>query len=318
MKYFTIIVVVVLLVIIGGYFLLSNKPVADDGSLPIEVPITPPEGEEPITDGSDAASSQEGPEIVIGQSVEGNDITAYNFYSAKLLPDAPAGGDPENHVLFVGGVHGGYSWNTALVAYELMDYLKASPEIIPANVKVTVIPVLNPDGLSDITGRTGRFARADVTGTSEQKIASRFNANNVDLNRNFDCEWQTTSKWQNRDVSGGSAVFSEPESQAFRDYVEAHDLDAVVVWYSAAGGVFASNCGSGVSSETAALTDLFAKASGYRAYQSFDFYEITGDLVNWLAKESVTAVSVLLTTHDSTDWGKNRAGVEALLQSYEE
>lgn len=317
MKYLIIVVVVILLVV-GGYFLLSNKPVSDEPMSEVEVPVTtPPEDEGTVTDNG-AASSQEGPEIVIGQSVDGRNIVAYNFYSANTATSSAAGGDPDNHVLFVGGIHGGYSWNTAMVAYELMDYLEANPDLIPSNVKVTVIPVLNPDGLNKITGATGRFTRADVSGTEAEKIASRFNAHTVDLNRNFDCEWKATSKWQSRDVSGGTAAFSEPESQAFKAYVEAHDLDAVVVWYSSAGGVFASNCGSGVTAETATLTNLFAEASGYRAYQSFDFYAITGDMVNWLAKEGIPAISVLLTTHDSTDWGKNQAGVEALLKSYVE
>ena|SRR3990172_1535765 len=72
---------------------------------------------------------------VLGTSVQKRDITAYHF------------GTGAKEVLFVGGIHGGYEWNTALVAYELMDYLTANPKTIPANVKVTVIPVLNPDGL---------------------------------------------------------------------------------------------------------------------------------------------------------------------------
>jgi len=61
---------------------------------------------------------------------------------------------------------------------------------------------------------------------------------------------------------------------------------------------------------------LYADASGYPAYQSFDFYAITGDMVNWLAKEGVPAISVLLTTHDDTEWTKNQAGIEALLEHY--
>jgi beta-lactamase superfamily II metal-dependent hydrolase len=39
-------------------------------------------------------------------------------------------------------------------------------------------------------------------------------------------------------------------------------------------------------------------------------------MMNWLAKNGVPAISVLLTTHDDTEWEKNRAGVEALLKYY--
>lgn len=243
----------------------------------------------------------------IGTSVNGHPITAHHF-----------GSGTSTEVLFVGGIHGGYEWNTVLVAYELMDYLENNPDIIPENVRATVIPVLNPDGLEEVVGTTSRFTRADVPTAPGATVPGRFNGNEVDLNRNFDCDWQANAKWQDRDVSGGTEAFSEPESQAIRDYILRNDPAAVVVWYSAAGGVFASNCHDGVLPETSELTDVFADASGYSAYQSFDFYEITGDMVNWLAKEGIPGISVLLTNHTDTEWNMNRDGVEAVLEYYAE
>jgi hypothetical protein len=61
--------------------------------------------------------------------------------------------------------------------------------------------------------------------------------------------------------------------------------------------------------------DSFAKASGYKSYDSWDFYATTGDMANWLAKEKIPAISVLLTNHTDTEWDKNLAGVKAVLQS---
>ncbi|MBX2866638.1 hypothetical protein KTR10_01630 [Candidatus Kaiserbacteria bacterium] len=241
-------------------------------------------------------------ETVIGTSVEGRDITAYHY------------GEGNTELLFVGGIHGGYSWNTSLVAYELMDYLEKESEVIPETVRVTVIPTLNPDGLATLLGSADRFSANDVP--EGNTTAARFNANDVDLNRNFDCDWQETGKWQNTDVSGGSAPFSEPEAEALRAYIGDDAPDAVVVWYSAGGGVFASSCHNGVSEETLALTELYAEASGYTAYESFDFYTITGDMVNWLAKEGIPAVSVLLTTHTDTEWSRNKRGIDALFATY--
>ncbi|MEK7586773.1 MAG: hypothetical protein AAB453_02805, partial [Patescibacteria group bacterium] len=63
-------------------------------------------------------------------------------------------------------------------------------------------------------------------------------------------------------------------------------------------------------------TTLFAKASGYKEYNDFDFYEITGDMVNWLAKINIPAISVLLSDHENVEWNKNKAGIEALLKNY--
>lgn len=243
---------------------------------------------------------------VIGKSVEGRDITAYHY-----------GTGTSTEILFIGGIHGGYEWNTALVAYQAMDYLKANPSIIPANAKVTVIPVLNPDGLNKIVGTTtGNFTQADAPDSLNETIPGRFNANNVDLNRNFDCDWRASGKWQNKTVNGGDAVFSEPESQAIKSYVETHKPTAVVVWYSSANGVYASSCHNGVSKETNTLTKTYADASGYPAYETFDFYAITGDMVNWFAKNNIPAISVLLSNHTSTEWTKNQAGIQAVLKYY--
>ena len=256
--------------------------------------------------GTQSASStpQGGPSEVIGLSTEGRDITAYHF------------GTGEKEILFVGGLHGGYEWNTVLVADQLVDYLKAHPEAVPQAVRVTVIPVVNPDGLNKVVGSSERFAASDVSPSQTVQVSGRFNAHTVDLNRNFDCDWKASGVWQNKTVDGGGAAFSEPESQAMKKYIDDNGPIAVVVWYSSAGGVFSSNCHGGVLPETATLTNIYAKASGYPAHESFDFYEITGDMVNWLAKERVPAISVLLTNHTDTEWDKNLAGIQATLQHY--
>lgn len=285
----------VLVLGIGAYFLLpagflsttTPPPTTQDTTLPT------------------ATSTQTNGTVVIGKSVEGRNITAYQY-----------GQGTTTEILFVGGIHGGYEWNTALVAYNLMDYLAANPESIPSNIKVTVIPVLNPDGLHKVVGTAERFSPTDVPTSQETVIAGRFNANTVDLNRNFDCDWQTSATWQNKKVSGGTSAFSEPESQAIKAYVESHPLAAVVVWYSAGGGVFASNCHSEVLAETTAITKVYATGSGYKAFNNFDFYATTGDMVNWLAKKQIPAISVLLTTHDNVEWDKNLSGITALFKHY--
>lgn len=309
MKNFIIAALVLALILVGGYLMYGNRTTtviidsSDDTSsvsdaTNVGTTSTDVEGENAST-----TTTQEDDSItIVGQSVEGRDITAYHF------------GDGDKEVLFVGGIHGGYGPNTSLVAYELINALTSNPSLVPEGVKVTVVPVLNPDGLRLVTGGDGPFQAADVNTDETIQVAARFNSNTVDLNRNFACDWQETGTWKSRPVSGGTEVFSEPESAAIRDYVLANNPAAVIVWYSAGGGVFASNCYNGVLSETSTLTDIYAKASGYKAYQSFNFYEVTGDMVNWLAKENIPAISVLLSDHVNTEWSKNLAGITAVLQ----
>ena len=301
----TIIAVVVLLILgIGGFFFWKSTQQGDlvvinttPTTTPVVTPTTP-----------HASTTQAAPvdktKTVLGTSVGGRSITAYHF------------GTGDKEVLFVAGAHGGYEWNTTLVAYQLMDYLKANPSAIPSNVKVTVVPVLNPDGLAKVVGTDGRFTAADVSADKAVVVSGRYNGNNVDLNRNFDCDWQAEGVWQSTKVSGGTGAFSEPESKAMQTYVVAHKPMAVVEWFSSAGGVFSSRCGGNVSAETAALTKVYSDASGYPAFKDFDSYDITGDMVNWLAKNGTPAISVLLTNHTDTEWTKNKAGIDALLAHY--
>jgi len=295
MKNIFIVLLIVVFVGIGIYLFKNQTPTTD-----IKTDTT--QLEDQIKDTEDVIQDNES---IIGKSVEGRDITAYHY------------GTGETELLFVGGIHGGYSWNTVLLAYELMDYLEVNPNAVPSEVKVTVIPVLNPDGLNKVAGTPGRFLESDISSSQTVVVSGRFNANKVDLSRNFDCNWKSSAVWQTRSVSGGSSVFSEPESKAVRDYVQAHNISGAVVWYSAAGGVYASSCnGEGVSTETSAITNVYADASGYPAHENFDFYETTGDMVDWLAKIDVPAISVLLTNHKDVEWEKNKKGIEAFIEYY--
>lgn len=295
MKYI-ITIIIIALAGFGIYFI--SKP-SEKIDLTGENPTETPTETATTTPKQDEMLSRE----VIGKSVQGRDITAYHF------------GTGSTELLFVGGIHGGYGPNTSLVVYQFSDYLDKNPEIIPANLKITLIPTLNPDGLYKSIGVEGYFSSFTAPSASVQ-ASGRFNANTVDLNRNFDCDWKSSGVWLNKKVSGGTEVFSEPESLALKNYVETHPIAGAVVWYSAGGGVYASSCGGSVSAETDTLTKTYAKAAGYSAHQDFTSYALTGDMVNWLAKKNIPAISVLLTDHTNSEWNKNKAGIEAVLKIY--
>lgn len=260
-----------------------------------------PEAEPPVVE-----EVEEAPlftQSVIGTSVEGRAIEAYTY------------GEGEYHLLFVGGIHGGYEWNSVILAYEFIDHLKVNPDLVPPNVKVTIVPSANPDGVYEVVGMEGYFTALDVP-TEVADGVGRFNANDVDLNRNFDCKWQEESMWRGNVVSAGTAAFSEPEAKAIRDLVLGSEPDAVVFWHSQSNAVYASECEAGILPETRTVMNTYATASGYPAVDTFDAYEITGDAEGWLASINIPAITVELATHESIEWAKNLAGVEALFQYY--
>jgi len=240
---------------------------------------------------------------VLGLSVEGREIESYTFRKGKT------------ELLFVGGIHGGYEWNSVILMYEFMDYLNINPEFIPKNLTITVIPSANPDGVFKILGKEGRFTITDVP-AGGSKEAGRLNANNVDLNRNFDCKWKPKGLWGVRQVSCGEGPFSEPESAAIRKFVLENNPTAVIFWHSRSNGVYASYCEADILQETLDIMNAYSRASGYPAYESFDQYEITGDASDWLASIGIPAISVELETHETVEWERNLAGIQALFKYY--
>lgn len=241
---------------------------------------------------------------VIGTSVLGRTIEAYTY------------GDGERHLLFVGGIHGGYEWNSVLLAYRFIDYFSEFPDAISPDTTVTIIPALNPDGVFKVIGKEGRFALGDVPVDEGVTGNGRFNANGVDLNRNFDCKWQPESTWRGNTVSAGTEPFSEPEAKALRDLVLKERPEAVVFWHSQANAVYASECEDGVLPETLTLMNTYADAAGYASVPVFDAYPVTGDAEGWLASIGIPAVTVELRTHETIEWEKNHTGVMEILATF--
>ena len=284
-KWAVIGIIVLILIFVGVFVVLKNT------TKPLPVPKVEIKISSPV-------------ETVIGKSVEGRNITAYAYGTGKT------------NLVFVGGIHGGYEWNSVLLAYRFMDYLKENLDIIPKNLTVTVIPSANPDGVYKVIGKEGRFTIADVPTDATLLKSGRFNADKVDLNRNFDCRWAPTGTWQGKTVSAGTSAFSEPEAVAFRNFTLKNNPTAVIFWHSMSNGVYASQCKNGILPETLNIMNAYAKASGYTAEKSFDSYTVTGAADDWLATLNIPAVSVELKTHDTIEWDQNLAGVKALFEYY--
>jgi hypothetical protein len=240
----------------------------------------------------------------IGTSVQGRKIEMHSF------------GDGQTHIMFVGGIHGGYEWNSVVLANTFIAYLEEHPLFIPKNITIDVIPSINPDGVYAVTGKEGVFTESDVSTDTQTLEKARFNANAVDINRNFDCTWKPKSSWKSKTVSAGDKVFSEPEAVALRDAVLALQPSAVIFWHSQSNAVYASQCEKGILPETLAIMNAYSQASGYEAVKTFDAYPVTGAAEDWMASIGIPAITVELKTHTEMEWDKNFAGISAIIQHY--
>lgn len=292
-KYVGGLIAIILIAVATWLFFFNETPT------PVEPEVVPPSVEEPA------------PEVVvetikiIGYSVEGRAIESYTY------------GTGTTTLLFVGGVHGGYEWNSTLLAYEFIDSLETKTIVVPENITIKVIPTLNPDGLFSVVQKEGRFTASEIPPNDAHTTGQgRLNANKVDLNRNFDCKWQEESTWRGAKVSAGTSAFSEPEAQALQQLVLDTNPAAVIFWHSQANSVYASECEEGILPDTITLMNTYASAAKYKPVSTFDAYPITGDAEGWLASIGIPAITVELETRTSSEWERNKKAIEALLGNY--
>jgi predicted deacylase len=221
------------------------------------------------------------PTFSYGKSVQGRDLLARTFGSGQHM------------IMVVGGIHTGYEANTVTLVNELVSHFERAPGDVLPGVTLVLIPLANPDGLQQ-----GRDA------------AGRFNANGVDLNRNWDCEWSPDAVWQHRNVDPGSEPFSEPESIALAALIYQMRPSAVLFYHAAARGVFAGSCdGTTYSEEMAAI---LGEATGYPYGSEFDKYAVTGAEANWVDSLGIPSADVELATTTESEFIRNLNGIRAL------
>ena len=225
------------------------------------------------------------PEIV-GRSVKGHPLEVYQF------------GSGPSQRLIIAGIHGGYEANTTQLAWALIKHLSSHPELVPGNVTLYILPIYNPDGLALSEDENGRA-----------------NANAVDLNRNWDADWQydwpLDGCWYRTHVTGGDHPTSEPETQALMEFIHAHDLDAIISYHSAALGIFPG--GKPLHPGAVDLAEQIAAVSPYPYPPIETGCVYTGQLIDWAARENIAALDIELSTHKYIDWEINLAILDTFL-----
>jgi len=240
----------------------------------------------------------------IGRSYGGRPIEHYVFGAGPV------------HLAFVGAIHGGYEWNSANLAYAMIDYFERNPAAVPDAITLHIVPVANPDGLARVAPDWQTGPIPTPAGVISDTYSGRFNGRDVDLNRNWDCHWQPTAVWRDEVVDAGLAPFSEPEVVALRDFFLAQPMQAVVFWHSAAGTVLAGVCDtSEAHAPSRELAQIYAAASGYSTQAPLG-YAISGDASDWLTTQDIPSVAIELTNHSVIEWDRNIAGTLAVLNHF--
>ncbi|HFC11721.1 MAG TPA: hypothetical protein ENJ56_02665, partial [Anaerolineae bacterium] len=255
-----------------------------------ETPATNPPTTAPTDPPTPAPNEPPG---VIGRSVNGTAIGAVRF------------GIGPNPVIVVGGIHAGYAPASVTVLGDAIHYFGTNPDAVPESVSLFFIDELNPDSERAV-----------------RQVAGRLNANGVDLNRNFGCNWAANAMVLNQEVAGagGSAPISEPESAALAKFIEDIQPKAVIVLGAAVpGGRVTAGLCEGGSAVSADLATTFGAATGYQTFDNRNEAgtTLTGDVTDWLDSKGIPAIFILLPHHVDSDWPAIKAGIEAVMKVQE-
>ncbi len=219
----------------------------------------------------------------IGYSVKKRSITATYF------------GTGSKKILLIGAMHGSEA-NTGTMLNSWISYLRANQNQIGSDRTFIIVPYANPDG---------------------RAANNRFNANDVDLNRNWDLpDWQALTYWQNRSypAGGGSGPFSEPETRALRDLVYSENPTLSITYHSNANLVLGDGIAQGFGDWYSNLTGYTrSQSSGEESEISALGYIITGTYEEWATKRGISTLVIEFISQTANEYSRNLPALKGLL-----
>ncbi len=214
----------------------------------------------------------------LGTSVEGRPIRSLEISGTFTTP----GSVPE--IRIIGGIHGNECQSVAEVLH-IMNWLLEGYETDAElgrfidEIEFLFIPLVNPDGYADTP-------------------PSRFNADYIDLNRNFGFGWSEATPGE---------PFSEPESRAVRNISQQHAFALGLSYHTEAGYVNGPWNYTPFYPRDDALIDAigrdYAGESDYDVVFGWDWYQISGDVNDWsLGTQGTFDWTIELTESDDLVW----------------
>jgi serine/threonine protein kinase len=204
----------------------------------------------------------------IGRSVQGRELSV------------GAIGEPADlAVLLVGSIQGDQPTTRELVA-ALSSHFEEHPTQVPKNVALYFLPSLNPDG---------------------NAVNSRYNANDVDLNRNWDtADWRSNAAVpgyaDGKPGAGGARPFSEPETAAAADFISELKRQRrevlVIILHSSVRRSTGEVYPGGDNSLDAAYR--YASVTGYDVEDEWGEYTTSGEMVTWCAEQGIPSIDVVI------------------------
>jgi carboxypeptidase T len=223
----------------------------------------------------------------IGYSIEGRELKVIKISDNVSIDEA----EPN---VFIAGCHHAREWISVemplLFAQYLLEHYQDNPGVRRAvnGAQVYIMPIQNPDGL-EFSIHTYRMWRKN----------RRYNGNlgwGVDTNRNYGYMWGFDNVGSSpdpySDVYRGSAPFSEPETQAVRQFLLAHPPAGTISYHNYSqiiiypwGYTYTPAPDAGEMNQIAAeMSNLIYRVNGriYTYGAAEILYLTNGDITDWV------------------------------------
>ena len=230
----------------------------------------------------------------IGTSIEGRTIWAF-----KLSDNASINED-EPEVLFTGLTHAREplsmmnlfyfanwlceNYNSDITANYLLD-----------NREMWFVPIINPDGYSyneSISPNGGGMHRKNRRSNPSNSSCNNGTQQGVDLNRNYEYNWGADNSGSSGNpcsaIYRGSSAFSEPETEAVRNFILSKDFINVLHYHSYSNFLIHSWGDGSLPEEPDASTlreigEEMTRYNGYLVGTGIETvgYGVNGDAVDW-------------------------------------
>jgi carboxypeptidase T len=223
----------------------------------------------------------------IGKTVEGRDIWALHI---NTNPDALTTDTSNKPGAIFMGNHHAREHVSVEIPLMLAQYLLGHRRDIRVSRQldtrdIWIVPMVNPDGAEfDIKTDSYRYWRKNRRDNKDGTFG-------VDLNRNYGFDWGTggSDTETSSDIYMGPEAFSEPETQAVRDFVEKHLNAKVLLTYHTFSELILYPWGhtydkiSKLEDQQAfeKMAKTMAQWNHYTPEASSDLYIASGDTVDW-------------------------------------
>ena len=228
--------------------------------------------------------------VIIGQTIEERDIWAFK------VSDNPNNDENEPEVLYTALTHSREPLGMMNLFYfvqKIAEAYQTDPELtyLVNNREMWFVPVVNPDGYiynEEIEPDGGGMHRKNRLDTGCGDGTNR----GVDLNRNYGYGWGSDNTGSSPNPCSttyrGESEFSEPETQAVRDFILAREFKNVLHYHTYS-NIYIHAWGDGSLPEEPDLTTLIEIGEEMASYNGYVVgtglatigYTVNGDAVDW-------------------------------------